>query len=144
MDLTNLSHSWPEKSGEYKVIQIVTPHGLFLRFGKRTEPYGDFHKEIVRRFAGEIGVSCELGPDRGGCGVEVNYIPEVHDEIIVGMGRCYFNIERGIAAFSGGSEHYWINLDLDHLKGMRNFSSNEIFVVADDLLYLRETTKSSD
>jgi len=119
---------WPEKDGEYKVIQILyNETEPLLRFGDRRETgaQGSFHAEIVEFFAEEIDVACEKikglksGPP----------IPKLPDNIpykTVGMGRAYVGLES--ASFFGESRDYGLKINVDHLRLMKNFSTKRLFI----------------
>ena len=128
MSLKRLEHIWPEEEGDYKIIQISTQNEPYLRFSKKLDGKEDdeFHLHIVKRFAEELGVLCEEIRSEHGM---IPALPSGIEYRIVGMGKCYFNPEREIAAFYGNSGDYNKGIDINHLKWMEDFTVNKIFLM---------------
>jgi hypothetical protein len=105
---------WPESDGCYKIIQIENlDQQPFLRFGIASGKNGDLHRQMLKRFAKEIGVDCIK--------VQVSEyllpaLPEDCGFRFVGAGYCDYCPVPKEARFHGDSYDYKIGIDRQHIS----------------------------
>lgn len=95
--------NWPERSGEYRIIQLYlggTPYLRFQNFSSERD-----HADILRRFLESHGIC-------------VDAVPRLRGEryTVSGMGKSYVHREQRRVAFYGKSIGYDLGIDPDHLE----------------------------
>ena len=105
--------------GIHKVVQFLVDGIPYLRFRR------DYHTDIVKRFADEIGVKAIVDIKHY---TPLFFLPD--ENMICGMGRCELNLTDRKAEFYGTSTDYYSNfpdigaISEEHLELIKPFSQN--------------------
>ncbi|MFA5856879.1 MAG: hypothetical protein WC867_05950 [Candidatus Pacearchaeota archaeon] len=123
---------FPSCSGVYKVVQFqeYIRDNLripLLRFSNKliVEGTEDYHEKILERFAEEIGVKCMKIYGHDGL---ISHLPGDSAYKIVGAGTCRLFIDKKEAVFSGSSYGYELKIDKEHIRSLRPFFPDWIFI----------------
>ncbi len=131
--------NWPEKSGEYKIVQLYVDRKSFLRF-----PEGDMvidalsdpstpesHMGFLMGGVGHAGILWStlksLGKEyfmkAGTQGYKIPN-PEGKDYKVTGMGKAKVDVENKSSSFYGKSLDYEIGIDQTHLDKIKKLESD--------------------
>ncbi len=107
--------NWPQKSGEYKVVQLQLDGKHYLRF--RQDDWELTHNLILRNFLEAQGIEPRTFRTHTD-----ETVPETRGEryIADGMGKARVNVEQKRASFYGESYDYGIGISRTHLEQIRH------------------------
>lgn len=112
---------WPNKSGIYKIVQVVIRDRPYLAFGS----LGDLHANILRDFLTRRKISYDEVRNW-----ERELVPALNggeDYQVSGAGRVQVDVETCRAYFFGNSQGYKIGIDESHLERLREFTDWDVY-----------------
>ncbi|VVB78684.1 Uncharacterised protein [uncultured archaeon] len=101
--------NWPDKSGEFKFVQLEVLNNLFLRFEVKRP---DFHIYILRDFLTELNLP--IIKTRSESGTRI-IEPKGENYLVSGMGIADVYLEEKRIDFLGKSMDYKLAVNNDHI-----------------------------
>ncbi len=113
--------NWPEKSGEYKVVQLQMDQQNYIRFDPE---YGSTHGSILMGLASKLRRYDRLQMIDFSDSTGTYQIPAPESDWykLVGAGKARIDLAKRRASFYGNSYNYGVGINSQHLDSMREFT----------------------